>query len=111
MLQTVALSFVASLLATNATPHFVKGITKEQFPSSLGNSPVANLIAGWLMYVLMGIFLFFAHPQNHPVPAATAAAAAALVMGLFHSTVGAFGKGGSRPPLPASPNSSAKGIR
>ena len=33
MTSTIVLCFIAGVLAANATPHFVKGITKEQFPT------------------------------------------------------------------------------
>ena len=42
MLSTIALCFVAGVLAANATPHFVKGITKEQFPTPFSPSPLPN---------------------------------------------------------------------
>lgn len=34
MPQTAILCLLAGVLAANATPHFVKGITKEPFPRS-----------------------------------------------------------------------------
>jgi hypothetical protein len=43
--QSVLLSFVAGIFFGNGIPHFVKGITKERYPSMLGNGPVPNLSA------------------------------------------------------------------
>jgi hypothetical protein len=104
MWQALILSFVAGVLGANGTPHFIKGITKEQFPNSLGNTPSANLVAGWFMYVLTAVALVYAHPQHHLAAAIAGAAVGVLLMGLFHSAIGAFGKNGSRPPLPAAPD-------
>jgi len=103
MWQTLVLSFVAGVLGANGTPHFVKGIVREQFPSALGNTPPANLVAGWAMYVGTAVALAYAHPTHHPAAAIIAAALGVLPMGLFHATFGAFGQDGSRPPLPAAP--------
>ncbi|RKN04851.1 hypothetical protein [Streptomyces radicis] len=70
------LSLLAGVLAANATPHFIRGITKKRFPTPFGDGPLINLVAGWAMYV--------------------AASTGVLAMGVFHATTGAFGKG--RPP-------------
>jgi hypothetical protein len=91
---TAILAFLAGVLAANATPHFVKGITKEPFPSLLGPSPVVNLLAGWAMFVLAAVSLEAAHPGDHAFAATAAAGTGALLMGLFHATVGAFGRRG-----------------
>jgi hypothetical protein len=92
MTSTLILSFIAGVFAANGTPHFIKGITKEQFPSVFGTSPTVNLIAGWTMYVLTAILLAAAHPSHHPTATLTATATGALLMGLFHATIGAFGQ-------------------
>ena len=46
MWQTILLSLLAGAMSANATPHFVKGITKEPYPNVFGGSPVSNLVAG-----------------------------------------------------------------
>jgi len=55
--QSVLLSFVAGIFFGNGIPHFVKGITKERYPSVLGNGPVPNLIGGWLSFVVAGLLM------------------------------------------------------
>ncbi|WP_052422857.1 hypothetical protein [Nonomuraea candida] len=93
MTQTILLSLFAGLLAANATPHFVKGITKEEFPTLFGPSPLINLVAGWGMYVLAAILTILADVAAHPVPAFAAGAVGVLAMGVFHAQVGAAGVG------------------
>jgi hypothetical protein len=48
MTSTIVLCFIAGVLAANATPHFVKGITKEQFPTPFSAASLPNLIGGLL---------------------------------------------------------------
>jgi hypothetical protein len=92
MLSTIALCFVAGVLAANATPHFVKGITKEQFPTPFSPAPLPNLIGGWAMYVVAALLLLWAHAAQHPLAALIAGALGVLPMGIFHARIGAFGK-------------------
>jgi hypothetical protein len=92
MTQTLILSFLAGLLGANATPHFVKGITKEQFPTPFSASPLVNLIAGWAGYVLTAFLLLWAHVNHHPLAAVLSAALGVLPIGIFHAHIGAFGK-------------------
>ena len=92
-MPTLALSFLAGIFAANATPHFVKGITKERFPTPFGNGPLINLVAGWGMYVIAALLAATAHMTEQPLSAFTAAALGVLTMGIFHATIGAFGKG------------------
>jgi hypothetical protein len=96
MWQTAVLTFFAGVFAANGTPHFVKGITKEHFPSLLGTSPLINLVGGWAMYVLAALLIIAAGVTDHPVPAFAALSIGALLMGVFHAHIGAFGK---RPPV------------
>jgi len=96
--STFILSFFAGVFAANATPHFIRGITKERFPTPFGDGPLINVIAGWAMYVIAALLTLSAHVTTHPVPAFTAAALGALGMSIFHATIGAFGKG--RPSTP-----------
>jgi hypothetical protein len=92
MWQTVGLSFLAGVLGANAVPHFVKGITKEAYPSVLGSSPVVNLIAGWAGLVLTALCVYWAHVGRYPGWALVFGAFGVLLMGLFHAWIGAFGR-------------------
>lgn len=92
MVQTILLTFVAGVFGANGTPHFVKGITKEQFPTVFGAGPLVNLVAGWTMYVLTAVLLIFAHLDRHPMAALVSGALGVLLMGAFHARLGAFGK-------------------
>jgi len=92
MLLTLLFSFGGGLLGANAVPHFVKGITKERYPCLFGNSPVPNLLAGWVGLILAGWLLYAADLREHPAPCAAAAAIGALLIGLFHAQIGAFGR-------------------
>ncbi|MFD0203413.1 hypothetical protein ACFVG9_21850 [Saccharothrix carnea] len=87
------LAFLAGVTAANATPHFVRGITKRPFPTPFGPSPVVNFVAGWAMYVLAALLAVWADMPAHPVAAGIAVAVGVLLMGLFHAVVGAFGRG------------------
>lgn len=93
MTQTILLSFLAGVLAANATPHFVKGITRERFPTLFGTGPLVNLVAGWAMYVIAATLLIGAQLDRHPIAALVAGAAGALAMGVFHAQGGAFALG------------------
>lgn len=92
MWQTLLLAFFAGVFGANGIPHFVKGITKEYYPCLLGNTPIPNLLAGWGMFMLAACFLRWGHVQLLSSPAFFAAAAGALLMGLFHAGPGAFGR-------------------
>jgi hypothetical protein len=92
MISTVLLSFFAGVMGANGTPHFVKGITKEQFTAAFSAAPLPNLIGGWAMYVIAALLLIWAHPAHHPLAALIAGALGVLLMGVFHATIGAFGK-------------------
>ena len=92
MTSTIVLWFIAGVLAANGTPHFVKGITKEQFPTAFSAAPLPNLLGGWAMFVLAALLLLWAHPAQHPLAALIAGALGVLPMGVFHAQIGAFGK-------------------
>jgi hypothetical protein len=72
--------------------HFVKGITKETYPCVLGNSPVPNLIAGWAGLVIAAVFAGYADYQHYALQTLLAGAIGALLIGLFHAAIGAFGR-------------------
>jgi hypothetical protein len=81
------------VLGANAVPHFVKGITKETYPSLFGPTPVVNLLAGWSGFVLTALCVYWAHVGRHSGWALVSGALGVLLIGLFHAWVGAFGRG------------------
>ena len=92
MWQSVLLSFVAGIFFGNGIPHFVKGITKERYPSMLGSGPVPNLIGGWLSFVVAGLLMHWIDLRHFRATSLAAAAFGVLLIGLFHAAVGAFGR-------------------
>lgn len=92
MWPTILLCFFAGLFGANGIPHFVKGITKERYPCLLGNTPIPNLVAGWLMLLLAIVLYHFAAVDSWPLPSLLAGAAGALIIGLVHAGPGAFGR-------------------
>jgi hypothetical protein len=99
MWQVIVFGFLGGLVGANGFPHFARGITKQRYPSQLGNGPVPNFLAGWAALVIAAVLLGLAHPARHPGWCLASAAAGALLIGLFHAAHGAFG----RPEPPASP--------
>ena len=102
MWQTILFSLLAGAMSANATPHFVKGITKEPYPNVFGGSPVSNLVAGWSGFVLAALLLSWAHADRHPVWAIASGALGVLAMGLFHAlglVIGTTGKGAAPQPV------------
>jgi hypothetical protein len=91
MWQTIGLAFLAGALGGNAIPHFVKGITKETYPSVFGSTPVVNLLLGWSGLFLAVLAGMGANFTQRPVAGLIAAALGVLLLGLFHATVGTFG--------------------
>jgi hypothetical protein len=92
MWQTALLTFLAGILAGNAIPHFVKGITRERYPTVFGASPIVNLLVGWSGLVVAALLLRVAGIDTHTEAAAIAGPLGVLVMGLFHAGPGAFGR-------------------
>ena len=92
MWQTSILTIFAGIFAANAVPHFVKGITKERFPTPFGTSPLINVVAGWAMFILAGLLLAWAHVDRFPATAAASGAVGTLLMAVFHAQIGAFGR-------------------
>lgn len=92
MIQTVILMFFVGVFIANATPHFIKGITKDQFPTPFGPGSLVNLLAGWCMFVIASLLFHCAHPQHHYWASFIAISLGVLGMGVFHATIGAFGK-------------------
>ena len=92
MWQSTALGFLAGVLFGNGIPHFVRGITKENYPCMLGNSPAPNLIAGWLSFVLVGLVARWIDLDRFRDVALIGASIGLLAIGLFHASIGAFGR-------------------
>lgn len=92
MWQTIVLSFLAGVMGGNAIPHFVKGITKETYPTVFGNSPVPNLLAGWTGLVLTALLVYWADVERYPGWSFASGAIGVLLIGLFHAWHGALGK-------------------
>ncbi|MEU7862429.1 hypothetical protein [Nonomuraea sp. NPDC049141] len=90
MFQTIALSFLAGLMGTNALPHLIKGLVGEEFPNVLGNSPLRNALAGATGILLTGLFVLWADMPSHPLTAAISIAIGTYVMAIFHGLRGAF---------------------
>ena len=92
MWQAVVLSFLGGVMGGNAVPHFVRGITRENYPNVLGNGPVTNIVAGWAGLILAALVFYLAHPGRHPAWSFAFAALGVLLIGLFHAGPGAFGR-------------------
>ncbi|SEN00243.1 hypothetical protein SAMN05192574_102138 [Mucilaginibacter gossypiicola] len=92
MWQSILLSFFGGLFGANGVPHFVKGITKENYPCLAGNTPIPNLIAGLIMFILSIVLFHFADIRGTPLTCLITAAFGALVIGLVHAGPGAFGR-------------------
>jgi hypothetical protein len=92
MLPTILFCFFSGLFGANGVPHFVKGITKENYPCLAGNTPIPNLIAGLLMIVLAIVLFHFAPIAQHETLALISGAGGALAIGLVHAGPGAIGK-------------------
>ena len=92
MITTIILSFLAGVWFGNGIPHFMRGITKQNYPSMLGNEPIPNLIAGWIAISTTPLWLYWSNAASYPMAAWIAGALGVLAIGLFHAGPGAFGK-------------------
>lgn len=90
MWQALVFGLLAGLMGGNIVPHFVKGITRESYPTVFGNSPVPNFVAGWTGLLLTALFVYWAYVGDRPFWSVAAAALGLLAMGLFHAAGGAF---------------------
>lgn len=97
MIRTILLGFAAGVWCGNGVPHFIRGITKHQYPTALGSGPVINFVVGWIAIVTTPLWLLWADVDQHPVAAWWAAAVGLLLIGLFHAGPGAFGMPPSDP--------------
>jgi hypothetical protein len=80
------------ILGGNAVPHLVKGITKESYPCALGNGPVPNFIGGWLSFALALVLARLALNSRVSDLDLIAGSIGFLLIGLFHASIGAFGR-------------------
>lgn len=92
MWLSLVLCFLAGVMGGNGFPHFVKGITKEDYPNVMGNSPIPNFLAGWSALIITVLLVVWAQPALHPLESLIGGALGVLVMGLFHAWHGAVGK-------------------
>ncbi|HSW74607.1 MAG TPA: hypothetical protein VLG16_01925 [Candidatus Saccharimonadales bacterium] len=92
MFTAIITTFFAGLFAANAVPHLVKGLTHERFPTPFGSTPVANFIGGFIMLLLVSLLFVEGHASQHATASFWSAVLGVLVIGLFHSIHGAFGK-------------------
>ena len=83
MIWTLALAFLGGLLAGNAVPHFVRGITRQRCPNALGGGPVPNVVAGWAGLVLAVVALHAAFHVREPLWPFCAAALGAVCLRLM----------------------------
>ncbi|WP_143305631.1 hypothetical protein [Chitinophaga vietnamensis] len=91
MINNLICCFFAGFFFANGIPHFVKGITKENYPCLFGNRPIPNLLAGWTMLLVSLIVFHFTVITKDDFAAQAAVAVGALSIGLFHAGPGAFG--------------------
>ncbi len=92
MWLTILFGFLTGVFFGNGIPHFIKGITKENYPMIFGNKPVPNLIAGWFSFILASVFGYYSLMSNHALAAFISFTIGILLIGLFHAGPGAFGK-------------------
>lgn len=95
----ILIGLLSGLLAGNGFPHFVRGITKQNYPSVFGSGPATNLIVGWIGLTLASIGFAWISTSPDSIAALVAGAIGVLAIGLFHATIGAFGRD-SQPSAP-----------
>jgi hypothetical protein len=90
MLRVILLTFLAGVVAANGVPHFVRGITAQQYPNVTGNSAVRNVVGGWAALVIAALLVGWSGVGRHQPAGLTAGALGVLGMALFHARGGAF---------------------
>ena len=93
MWQTIILSFLAGVMGGNGIPHFIRGITKENYPNVLGNTPVPNFVSGWVALIITALLVYWAQVERYPLLSLIFIALGVLLIGLFHAWYGAIGRG------------------
>lgn len=92
MWQTIILGFLGGVFVGNAVPHFIRGITKRNYPCALGNGPIPNFLAGWSGLIIGGLLLWWADLGRYVALSFGSIAVGVLLIGLFHAGPGAFGR-------------------
>ncbi len=92
MWHTILFGFLDGVFFGNGIPHFIKGITKENYPMIFSNKPVPNFIAGRSSFILASVFGYYSHLLIHTLAAFISFTFGILLIGLFHAGPGAFGK-------------------
>jgi len=92
MWESVVYVFLSGLFAANGVPHFVRGITHENYPCIFGNSPIPNLLAGSASFGLAFALAYWSHAFQYPLASLISGATGILLMGLFHAAGLAFGR-------------------
>lgn len=90
MVQVIALTFLAGVVAANGVPHFVRGITGQEYPNVTGNSAVRNVVGGWAALVIAALLFGWSGAERHHLAALVGGAVGVLGMALFHARGGAF---------------------
>ncbi|MDX6280641.1 MAG: hypothetical protein QOH03_1712 [Kribbellaceae bacterium] len=90
MVQVIVLTFLAGVVAANGVPHFVRGITGQEYPNVTGNSAVRNVVGGWVALVVAALLVGWSGAARHQWAALVAGALGVLGMALFHARGGAF---------------------
>ena len=91
MWTSTIFAFFAGVFAANGVPHFVRGITRQDYPCVFGNSSIPNVIAGWASFIIAFGLAYLSDASQHPLPSFIGAALGVLLMGLFHAAGLAFG--------------------
>ncbi|WP_328329930.1 hypothetical protein OHA70_07400 [Kribbella sp. NBC_00382] len=90
MIHAILLTFLAGVVGANGIPHFVRGITAQQYPNVTGNSAVRNVIGGWAALVIAALLVAWSGVGRHEVVGWVAGAVGVLGMALFHARGGAY---------------------
>ncbi len=77
--------FIFGVLFGNGIPHFVRGMTRENYPSLLGSSPIANLLEGWICWMLAALLATWARLWPPTLDVWAVAGIGLLLIGLFHA--------------------------
>jgi hypothetical protein len=85
LLLRLIYSFLFGVLFGNGIPHFARGMTGEKYPSLLGSSPVANVIEGWICWMLATWIATWARLWPPTLDVWAAAGIGLLLIGLFHA--------------------------
>ena len=85
LLLRLVYSFLFGVLFGNGIPHFVRGMTRENYPSLLGSSPAANVLEGWICWMLASLLATWTRLWPPTLDVWAAAGIGLLLIGLFHA--------------------------